>query len=814
MKDEIDDPKWTAYTLGDTTGEERARLEEELRISPEARRFVEQTRETAALIREALALNTAGKLAEAQRSKVLNRTQAVGFQGSKYSNGRLTLLAVAAAALIGLLVPFWKHRSADPPPTTVSRGQHPENPQLISTETKKTAARPEKSHLAKKFSGPIPLRQDIPAEPDWPSPKFELPLSARHDLKRLEDLLPRPLKPLPETQNAGVVTGRVVDQSGATIPGAAVSLRHQSSGETQQVVTDENGRFRIPKVTPGELRLEVVLPGFKTLRILASLKGGESLDVNGVLEIGGLAETVTVTSGSPTIQTLAAMVKGLGFLGGRRAERQAEKRQPDHPGWWERSAKFLTETYDLIVDNPFIRVDREPLATFSIDVDTASYANVRRFLNQGRVPPKDSVRIEELVNYFRYHYAEPEGKDPVAIRIDSASAPWSPEHRLVRIAIKAKEVDLLRRPPSNLVFLIDVSGSMQPENKLPLVKSALRLLADKLNEKDRISIVVYAGASGLVLPPTSGSDRRAILAALNGLQAGGSTNGATGIQLAYQTAEANFVTGGINRVVLATDGDFNVGITSQGDLIRLIQEKAKSGVFLSILGFGMGNYKDSTLEKLADKGNGNYAYIDTLNEARKVLVEQMSGTLMTVAKDVKLQIEFNPAEVGAYRLIGYENRVLNHQDFNDDSKDAGDIGAGLAVTALFDVIPRGLPIPAGKVDSLKYQKPSRPNSSVGGELLTIKLRYKEPDGNQSRLLEVPFRDARKSFSETDQDFRFAAAVAAFGMILRDSPYKGISSIEDVLQIARTSLDGDEDEYKAEFIQLVEKARSLASPRKP
>jgi Ca-activated chloride channel family protein len=419
-----------------------------------------------------------------------------------------------------------------------------------------------------------------------------------------------------------------------------------------------------------------------------------------------------------------------------------------------------------------------------------------------------------MVNYFRYHYTEPKGKDPVAIRIDSASAPWSPEHRLVRIAIKAKEVDLLERSPSNLVFLIDVSGSMEPENKLPLLKSALRLLLDKLSEKDRISMVVYAGASGLVLPPTSGSDRPAILAALDRLQAGGSTNGASGIQLAYETAEANFITGGINRVVLATDGDFNVGITSQGDLIRLIQDKSKSGVFLSVLGFGMGNYKDSTLEKLADKGNGNYAYIDTLNEARKVLVEQMSGTLITVAKDVKLQIEFNPAEVGAYRLIGYENRALNHEDFNDDTKDAGDIGAGHAVTALFDVIPRGVPIPAASVDELKYQKPSRPNSAAGSrELLTIKLRYKEPDGKQSRLLEVPFLDTRKSFSQADQDFRFAASVAAFGMILRESPYKGNSRVEEVLEIARESLDGNEDGYKAEFIQLVEKARSIAPSRK-
>jgi Ca-activated chloride channel family protein len=566
------------------------------------------------------------------------------------------------------------------------------------------------------------------------------------------------------------------------------------------------------------LRVDVSLPGFKSLQRFVTLRAGETLNVDAVLEVGSLSETVIVTSASPRIETAAAKRPPRwtrpGYAGGYvRPQNEADDvmgrriSRNDKP-------RFQTEAYDEILDNPFVRVTQDPRATFSIDVDTASYANVRRFLNDGRLPPKDSVRIEEMVNYFRYHYPRPVDRDPVTIQIDSAPSPWSPEHRLVRIALKAKEVDLTRRPPSNLVFLIDVSGSMEPANKLPLLKSALKLLIEKLTEKDRVSIVVYAGASGLALPPTSGSDKEAILNALAGLEARGSTNGASGIQLAYQLARANFVTGGINRVILATDGDFNVGITSQGELIRLIQDKAGTGVFLSVLGFGMGNYKDSMLEKLAGKGNGNYAYIDTLNEARKVLVEQMSGTMMTVAKDVKLQIEFNPVEAEAYRLIGYENRVLKHEDFNDDLKDAGDVGAGHTVTAFFEIIPPGLPVPSGKVDPLKYQTPARPNRAAGSrELLTAKLRYKEPDGTRSRLLAVSFHDTRASLAEADSDFRFAAAVAGLGMILRDSPYKGSSGFDGILELARANIGEDDGGYRREFIQLIEKARAIASTEK-
>ena len=347
------------------------------------------------------------------------------------------------------------------------------------------------------------------------------------------------------------------------------------------------------------------------------------------------------------------------------------------------------EAYDRIHDNPFKLVRQEPLSTFSIDVDTASYANVRRFLNQNQLPPPDAVRIEELVNYFRYDYAQPRGEHPFSVSVDLAQCPWAPTHRLARVALKGREPDLARRPASNLVFLLDVSGSMGDANKLPLVMKSMKLMVDQLGENDRVAIVVYAGASGLVLPSTTCDRKEQVLAALDRLRAGGSTNGGAGIQLAYRTAIANFIKGGTNRVILATDGDFNVGVSS-GDLIRLIEKKAKSGVFLTVLGFGQGNLQDATMEEISGKGNGTYAYIDSIREARKVLVEQIGGTLLTIAKDVKIQVEFNPARIGAYRLIGYENRVLRNQDFNDDKKDAGEIGAGLTVTALYEVVPRGV----------------------------------------------------------------------------------------------------------------------------
>jgi Ca-activated chloride channel family protein len=467
-----------------------------------------------------------------------------------------------------------------------------------------------------------------------------------------------------------------------------------------------------------------------------------------------------------------------------------------------------TEAYDRIVENPFRNVTQNPLSTFSIDVDTASYSNMRRFLMQGTMPPPDSVRIEELINYFSYDYPQPDDKHPFSVNVEVADCPWAPTHLLAKIGLKGYEIAADERPSSNLVFLIDVSGSMQPPNKLPLLKQAMKSLVDQLDEYDRVAIVVYAGASGLVLPSTSCKDRGPVLAALDDLRSGGSTNGGAGIQLAYDVAAENFIEGGVNRVILATDGDFNVGVTNQGDLTRLIEDRAKEGVFLTVLGFGMGNYKDSTLEKLADQGNGNYAYIDSLTEVRKVLVEQMGGTLVTIAKDVKIQIEFNPALAAAYRLIGYENRILAAEDFNDDTKDAGEIGAGHTVTALYEIIPAGEQTDVPPVDPLKYQSASKPTGS-SDELMTVKLRYKPYDGDVSNLIERPVVDEGLTMNQASADFHFAAAVASFGMLLRNSRYAGTSTYDMVQDLAESGL-GAEDTYRLEFLDLVKRAAATAA----
>jgi Ca-activated chloride channel family protein len=470
---------------------------------------------------------------------------------------------------------------------------------------------------------------------------------------------------------------------------------------------------------------------------------------------------------------------------------------------------FNTESYAAFEDNPFIQVATDPRSTFSIDVDTASYANVRSHLSRGQRPPRGAVRIEELVNYFPYSDPAPNDGSPFAVRTEVAEAPWAPSHRLVRIALKGREIAPAERAGSNLVFLIDVSGSMDEPNKLPLLKRAMRLLVKQIDARDRVSIVVYAGASGLVLPPTSGADQRTILDALDKLQAGGSTNGGEGIALAYATATRSFLRGGINRVILATDGDFNVGVTDRSQLVDLIKKEAKTGVFLSVLGFGMGNYKDDALESLSQHGNGNYAYIDGPSEARKVLVQQATGTLITIAKDVKIQVEFNPRAVRAFRLIGYENRILAHRDFNDDKKDAGEIGAGHTVTALYEVVPPGVPMPDEKVDALKYQRPApETDAATTGELLTVKLRHQPPEGGASRLVEVPVHDEGRAFASTSVDFRFAASVAAFGMILRDSPHKGEATMMEVVRIAKGSLGEDPGGYRREFVELARNAASL------
>ena len=473
-------------------------------------------------------------------------------------------------------------------------------------------------------------------------------------------------------------------------------------------------------------------------------------------------------------------------------------------------ADYNTEEYGNIIENDFLAAKENPLSTFSIDVDHAAYSNIRRFIREGSLPPNGAVSIEEMVNYFDYDYAPPQNDDPFAVHTEISSCPWNEKHRLVHIGLKGKEIMKDKLPPANLVFLIDVSGSMDQPNKLPLVKSSLNMLTDQLREEDKVAIVVYAGAAGLVLPSTHGNEKTKIKDAINNLEAGGSTAGAEGIALAYKIARSNFAVGGNNRVILATDGDFNVGLSSDDELVSLVEKEKKTNIFLTVLGFGMGNYKDSKMQQLADKGNGNHAYIDNESEAKKELVKEFGSTLFTIAKDVKLQVEFNPAKVRSYRLIGYENRMLKKEDFNNDAKDAGELGAGHCVTALYEVIPIGVKDEfTTKVDALKYQAQltSNANSSTD-EIMTIKLRYKKPDEEISKLIVHPVVDMHMALTSTSDNFRFSAAVAAFGMVLRNSAYKSNASYKSVIELAGSARGTDKEGYRNEFMELVNEAARL------
>jgi Ca-activated chloride channel family protein len=536
-----------------------------------------------------------------------------------------------------------------------------------------------------------------------------------------------------------------------------------------------------------------------------------------LLLAGALATLGACATGGSDTDTVTVTAEGVGAAAPQptvAAARMAVEPPADYragaPGVAD-TAGFDREGYRVIRENEFQDVTLHPLSTFAIDVDAASYSNVRRFLREGRLPPADAVRLEELINYFEYDYPDPTGEHPFSITTEVSAAPWNPAHRLVHVGLQGRRMERRELPPGNLVLLIDVSGSMDAPDKLPLVKESLRLLVEQLRPQDRVSIVVYAGAAGLVLPPTPGSEKGRIMRAIDDLQAGGSTAGGEGIVLAYRTAREAFIRGGNNRVVLATDGDFNVGVSSDAELVRLIEEKREQGIFLTVLGFGTGNYQDAKMEQLADHGNGNYAYVDGEAEARKVLVREMGGTLLTIAKDVKVQVEFNPARVRAYRLIGYENRALAAEDFQDDQKDAGELGAGHSVTALYEVVPVGAPTPVRGAGPLRYQE-TRPRAGTRetAELLTVALRYKEPDGRTSRLIEHPVADRGAALERTSDDFRFAAAVAEWGLLLRDSKFKGASSWSDVLGLARGALADDPGGYRAEFVSLVEQSRQIAA----
>lgn len=597
------------------------------------------------------------------------------------------------------------------------------------------------------------------------------------------------------------ISGKVVDaETGEALIGVVVTIKEKQVGTS----TDIDGKFEM-EVPAGTHKLSAVYIGYEIQTQPITVK---DRDVTGIVfkmkqsVIQGEEIVIAAEADEAKRRLLRSEVypaNGFTSQGNGMAYAAAPS-----PQYYQNA-----EEYEAISENIFKWAQKTPLSTFSIDVDGASYSNVRRMIMDGYLPVADAVRIEEMINYFSYNYTEPDGSDPFEVNSEIAPAPWNPEHQLVQIGIQGEKVDAENLPPSNLVFLLDVSGSMGSYDKLPLLKKGFKLLVNNLREDDYVSIVVYAGSSGLVLPPTSGADKETILEALNNLQSGGSTAGAAGIQQAYKVAQENFRKDANNRVILATDGDFNVGVSSNEKLIELIEEKRENGIFLSVLGFGTGNLKDSKMEQIANHGNGNYYYIDNLLEAKKVLVSEMGGTLHTIAKDVKIQVEFNPANVQAYRLIGYENRLLADEDFNDDTKDAGELGAGHTVTALYEVIPVGVEIDSDltDVDPLKYQKPKEQLNEFNNEIMTLKLRYKQPDGDTSKLIStVVTKDQIKS--GMSEDLSFASAVASFGMLLRDSKFKADSSFELVKELARKGRGTDEHGYRAEFIKIVELADLL------
>jgi Ca-activated chloride channel family protein len=601
------------------------------------------------------------------------------------------------------------------------------------------------------------------------------------------------------------VKGTVFDKDGVSLVGCSVQVKEDSH---QGTTTDKNGKYSL-SVQKGQT-LVFSYVGYKS----KAFKVNGSTTLNVVLEANGHTQSKLITNNPPKVtKPLITVATVHGVSDGVDIATLAEHKvvvQESVTNYMSRDRSVSNEEYGAKTENHFKLATDAPLSTFSIDVDAASYSNMRRFVNQGQLPPADAIRTEELINYFSYNYAKPTGNDPVKISAEVGECPWNTTHRLVRIGIKAKEIADEQLPASNLVFLIDVSGSMYGATRLELVKSSLKLLVNNLREKDRVAIVVYAGSAGEVLPSISGSDKQKIREALDNLTAGGSTAGGAGIQLAYKIAQKNFISGGNNRIILCTDGDFNVGVSSAQELENLIEKERKSGVFLTILGYGMGNYKDKKMQVLAEKGNGNHAYIDNLQEANKVLVSEFGGTIYTVAKDVKLQIEFNPEHVQAYRLIGYESRLLKDEDFNDDTKDAGEMGAGHNVTAFYEVVPTGVAFnTAGNIDDLKYQKTEKkikPVYTGSKELLTIKLRYKAPNGDNSKKIELPVIDDK--LNRVTADFRFASAVAMFGQLLGDSQFKGDASFEKVIALAKTGLENDEQGYRREFVRLVETVKGM------
>jgi Ca-activated chloride channel family protein len=621
------------------------------------------------------------------------------------------------------------------------------------------------------------------------------------------------------------IYGKVLENSNSEIiPFASISLFKNDSIKIGTTTSDFKGEYCFKNLKAGNYKLVSSYMGYtKSINKNVNVQNNKPTLFNIKLKSNliKLDEVTIVKYSQPevaqdvkTTNTVTReeyrnkATKNINSVAGSTAGYYHGKKSKDKSQNYNSNQDFNTEEYSRIYDNEFKDSKKDPLSTFSIDVDKASYSNVRRFLTQGQLPQADAVRIEEMINYFSYNYPKPQNNQPFSITTEYTECPWNKDHQLIHIGLQGKQIEVENLPANNLVFLLDVSGSMNSEDKLPLLKSGLRLLVEQMRPQDNVAIVVYAGAAGVVLPSTSGKNKEIIYDALEKLEAGGSTAGGEGILLAYKTAKENFLNKGNNRIILATDGDFNVGVSSDGELTRLIEKEREDGVFLSVLGFGTGNYKDSKMEQLADKGNGNYAYIDNILEAKKVLVKEMGGTLLTIAKDVKLQIEFNPTKVKGYRLVGYENRLLNNEDFNDDKKDAGELGSGHTVTAIYEIIPAGSNELIASIDNLKYQETKHQKENESNEVMTIKFRYKEPKESTSQLITHIVLDKKTQFEETSENCRFSSAVAEFGMLLRDSKFKGNSNFKTIIALAKESKGKDDEGYRAEFIRLVEMAELL------
>ena len=627
----------------------------------------------------------------------------------------------------------------------------------------------------------------------------------------------------------GIITGTVVDTNGYALQGVTVT----EQGTSNAVQTDMHGKYSIT-VSSRKAVLVFACPGMLTQTIPVGNAGVINIQMSPAPPALPEAEEQGQADAVSGLPENVAGVRVKPFPASMAKKSMAYTAGGSFPGYRHPSGDWNTESYSTIRENGFKDVLHNPLSTFSIDVDRASYANVRRFINMGQLPPVDAVRIEEMINYFSYDYPQPDSEHPFTVSTELSACPWNSSHQLLKIGLQGQSIDKENLPPSNIVFLLDVSGSMGAPNKLPLLKSAFSMLVRELRPEDRVAIAVYAGAAGEVLESTPGSEKEKIMAALDILQAGGSTAGGEGLKLAYSIAEKHFIEGGNNRIILATDGDFNIGPSSDAEMERFIEKKREKGIFITVLGFGMGNYKDSKMETIADKGNGNYAYIDNIQEASKMFVSEFGGTMFTIAKDVKFQIEFNPARVKGYRLVGYENRLLNDEDFNDDTKDAGEMGAGHTVTALYELVPAGSDEEVADIDPLKYQSARQspqeragnrhPDHDVTGyradrksgrytdELMTVKVRYKDPDGDKSTLYELPVKGRLREPGKTSDDFRFAAAVAQWGMILRNSEFLEEGTTEGVLEAARNARGKDTEGYRGEFIRIVTTSSNLIAAR--